>query len=225
MKILISHYSRSGHTEALALRLREELESRGHAVAMETIKPVGRPGKWRLLPPLWSALVLFPLFVWFETFRDWWFRRYPQSEVDIEALAYPDVSGFDAICVGGPKWLYISYPVARYLRTVQGLAGKPVGAFATFCGPLLKVFELDMLFIPLAHRVKAQGAGLAATLAVSSHFHEFVFFREMEYLFRLVSRLRFRRPLRAFTLGSPWAEAEIDRFLRQLTGEARPTKA
>lgn len=218
MKILISHYSRSGHTERLACRLRDMLEAQGHEVAMEKITPLATPNKWRLLPPLWPALVLFPLFLWFAPFRRWWFKRYPQPEIGIQALRHPDVSGFDLVCVGGPKWLYIAYPLARYMRTVEGLAGKRVGAFATFCGPPLEVFELEMLFTPIAHRLQARGAELAARLAVSSHFHEFVFFREMEYLFRLVSRLRFGRPLRSFTLDSPWAEAEIDSFCRRLTG-------
>lgn len=217
MKILVAHYSRTGHTERLALRLRDELAARGHEVAMEKIAPLARPGKWRLLPPLWPALVLFPLFLWFAPFRRWWFACYPQAEHDIGALAHPDVAGFDRVCIGGPKWLYIAYPLARYLKTVKGLAGKRVGAFATFCGPPLEIFELEMLFTPIEHRLRAHGAELAATLAVSSHFHEFVFFREMEYLFRLVSRLRFGRPLRTFTLASPWAGEEIERFCRQLT--------
>jgi hypothetical protein len=216
MKILVAYHSRSGHTEALAFRLRGELEARGHAVSMEKIAPVATPNKWRLLPPLWPALLLFPLFLWFASFRRWWFKRYPQAESDIQPLRHPDVSAFDLVCLGGPKWLYISYPLARYLSLVEGLAGKKVGAFATFCGPPLEVFELEMLFTPIAHRLVARGAELAATLAVSSHFHEFVFFREMEYLFRLVSRLRFGRPLRAFTLDSPWAGERIDSFCRQL---------
>lgn len=216
MQILIAHYSRSGHTEALALRLRDELVARGHTVALEKISALEKPGKWRLVPPLWPALLLFPPFLWLRSFRNWWFKSYPQPEMAIAELAHPDVSGFDRVCIGGPKWLYISYPVARYLATVKGLAGKRVGAFATFCGPPLQVFELDMLFIPIEHRLKARGAQLAASLAVSSHFHEFFFFREMEALFRLLSRLRFRRPLRAFTLGSAWAQAEIERFCRRL---------
>lgn len=224
MKVLIAHFSRTGHTERLAMRLRDELTALGHEVAMEKITPLAQPGKWRLLPPLWPALLLFPLFLWFAAFRRWWFARYPQAEIDIEALRHPDASGFDVICVGGPKWLYISYPLARYLQTVQGLAGKRIGAFATFCGPPLEIFELEMLFTPIAHRLRARGAELAATLAVSSHFHEFVFFREMEYLFRLVSRLRFGRPLRSFTLDSPWARQEIDSFCRRLIGRAENEK-
>jgi hypothetical protein len=217
MKILLAYYSRSGHTEKLALQLRKELEKQGHDVAVENIASLLAPSKWLLVPPLWSALLVLPLVLWVPELRRWWFKRYPQREFEIGPLRHPDVSAFDLVCVGCPKWLYIAYPLARYLRVVDGLAGKRVGAFATFCGPPLEVFELEMLFAPIAHRLAARGARLGATLAVSSHFHEFFFFREMEALFRLISRLRFRRALRSFTLDSPWGREEVKRFCQSLT--------
>lgn len=222
MKILIARYSRSGHTAALSRHLAERLAARGHEVVVEEIRALERPNKWSLVPPLWPAIPLLPLILWVPRFRDWWFRRYPQPEMDIAPLAHPDVSGFDAVLVGGPKWLYLSYPVARWFATVQGLAGKPVGAFATFCGPPLPVFELQMLFDPVRHRVDAHGAHLAATLAVSSHFHEFFFFHEMEWIFRLASRLKFRRPLRSFMLDGAWARAEVERFCDAVCGTVQP---
>jgi hypothetical protein len=216
MKILLAYYSRSGHTEKLALQLRKELEKQGHDVAVENIASLLAPSKWLLVPPLWSALLVLPLVLWVPGLRRWWFKRYPQPEFEIAPLRHTDVSAFDLVCIGGPKWLYIAYPLARYLKTVKGLAGKRVGAFATFCGPPLEVFELEMLFAPIEHRLVAAGAHLRATLAVSSHFHEFFFFREMETLFRLISRLRFRRSLRSFVLDSPWGQAEVERFCRTL---------
>lgn len=219
MNILIAYYSRSGHTAALADYLREEFQSRGLQVTMECILPATRPGKWRLVPPLWSALPLLPLILWLPPFRRWWLRHYPQPQQAIRDLIHPDVSGFDRVCIGGPKWLYIAYPVATYLATVKGLAGKRVGTFTTFCGPPLEVFELEMVFSPMAQRIRSRGASLAASLAISSHFHEFFFFREMEYVFRLVSRLRFRRPLRSFTLDSPWGRQEIDKFCKAVMQE------
>jgi len=212
MKILIAHFSRTGHTAELARALGERFAARGHEVAFEEIRALERPNKWRLVPPLWPAIPLLPLILWVPPFRRWWLARYPQPEHDIAPLAHPDVSGFDAVCIGGPKWLYIAYPVARWLRQVKGLAGKPVGAFATFCGPPLPVFELEMLFSPIAHRVQAQGGRLASTLAVSSHFHEFFFFNEMEHVFRLASRAAFGKSLKSFMLGGVWADGEIGRF-------------
>lgn len=219
MKILISFYSRSGHTEALACRLQQELQAQGHEVALEKIACTEETGKWQLVPPLWSAVPLVPLILWLPPFRRWWLRHYPQPEVAIEPLRHPDVSAFDCVLVGGPKWLYIAYPLARYLRTVDGLAGKPVGAFATFCGPPLKVFELEMLFSPIAHRLAERGTRLAASLAVSSHFHEFFFRGEMVGVFRLISRLRFGRSLRSFMLDSPWGRQEVAGFCAAMTGD------
>lgn len=218
VKILIAYYSRSGHTDALALRLRDRFLARGHKVALERIAAVSEPSKWRLVPPLWPAIPLLPMILWVAPFRRWWFKRYPQPELDIQPLRHPDVSGFDLVCLGGPKWLYIAYPVARYLKTVKGLAGKRVGAFATFCGPPLEVFELEMLFSPIGHRVREHGGLLEATLAISSHSHEFFFFREMEAVFRLVSRLRFGCSLKSFTLDSPWGRQEVERFCDRLLG-------
>ncbi|MFD2367635.1 hypothetical protein [Pseudoduganella sp. GCM10020061] len=216
MKILIACFSRTGHTARLAAVLSDRLAARGHELAFEAITPHERPSRWRLVPPLWPAIPLLPLILWAPPFRNWWFKRYPQPEQALAPLAWPDASGFDAVCVGGPKWLYIAYPVARYLNTVQGLAGKPVASFATFCGPPLDVFEMQMLFTPIRHRIAAREARHAGSLAVSSGFHEFFFFNEMEYLFRAISRMVFGRSLSSFGIGSAWAEAQIERFCDEL---------
>ena len=220
MRVLIAYYSRTGHTEHLALALQETLRFQGHTVSLEKISVENEPGKWRLVQPLLSTLPLLPAYLWVPPFRRWWLKRYQQAEQAINPLAYHDVSDFDYVCIGGPKWLYIAYPVARYLKQVKGLSGKKIGAFATFCGPPLKVFELEMLFSPLQHRLAAQGSDLIATLAVSSHFHEFFFFREMEWIFRLISQLVFHRSLRSFGLDSPWGQRELKTFCDQLTGAA-----
>jgi hypothetical protein len=212
MKILLAYFSRTGNTERLALHLAEALRCRGHQVAVEKIQAEQTPGKWRLALPLLSTLPVLPLYLWLPSFRRWWHARYRQAEQSIHPLAYPDVSQFDAICIGGPKWLYISYPVARYLQQIQGIAGKRIGAFATFCGPPLPVFEMEMLFAPLQMRLQQRGASLDATLAISSQFHEFFFFREMEYVFRLVSRLRFKQSLHAFALESCWGNKQVQQF-------------
>lgn len=225
MNILIAYHSRSGHTEQLAASIEEVLRSRGHVVSLEKIAVESTSNKWLLVPPLLSTLPILPLFLWVAPFRRWWLRRYRQAEQSIRPLSFPDVSAFDCVCIGGPKWLYIAYPVARYLNVVNGLSGKKIGAFATFCGPPLKVFELEMLFSPIRHRVQAGGGDLVATLAVSSHFHEFFLFREMEWVFRLVSRLFFRRSLRSFTLDSPWGQQEVRRFCDDLLATAATDNA
>jgi hypothetical protein len=149
MNILIAYYSRSGHTERLAIAIENVLQSQGHTVSLERIAVESASSKWGLVPPLLLTLPLLPLFLWVPSFRHWWLKRYPQAEQAIQPLSFPDVSSFDCVCLGGPKWLYIAYPVARYLREIEGLSGKSIGAFATFCGPPLKVFELEMLFSPI----------------------------------------------------------------------------
>lgn len=212
MKILIPYYSRSGHTERLALKLAEELGSRGHEVVLEKIQAVRERNKWLLVPPLLPLLPWLPLYLSHAGFRQRWLNRYRQQEQDIGPLAHPDVSGFDLILLGGPKWLYIAFPVARYLNTVSGLHGKKIGAFATFCGPPLQVFELEMLFHPLRHRIESRGAELFDMLAISSNHHPFFWFGEMEAIFRWISKVAFKRPLSEFTLHSEWGKGEVQRF-------------
>jgi hypothetical protein len=224
MRILIPYYSRSGHTEQLALALADTLRNRGHQVTLEKIRPQQKVSKWKLVPPLLSTLPVLPAYLWLTPFRRWWLQRYRQPQMAIAHPAFPDVSGFDCICLGGPKWLYIAYPLARYLQQVNGLEGRRIGAFATFCGPPLPVFELEMLFSPLQQRIAARGGSLRATLAISSGFHEFFFFNEMEYVFRLISRLVFRRPLASYALNSEWGQHEIAVFCDTLLGsESQPS--
>lgn len=212
MKILIPYYSSSGHTEQLATMLAAEMDARGHDVLLEKIESVQERNKWLLVPPLLPLLPFLPVYLLYAPFRHWWLSRYRQPEQDIKPLKYPDVSGFDLIMLGGPKWLYISFPVARYLNTVEGLDQKKVGAFATFCGPPLQVFELEMLFRPLKDRISARGASLIDTLAISSGYHPFFWFGEMEAIFRWISKRAFNCPLEAFELESEWGRSEVQRF-------------
>lgn len=109
----------------------------GHEVASEAIQVRRDWSKWLLPIPLLPLLFLLPLYLLSAAFRRLWHRIYFQPEQSIRPLANPDVSGFDLVLLGTPKWLYISYPVARWLSTVKGLDGKKVAAFATFCGPPL----------------------------------------------------------------------------------------
>ena len=210
--ILIAYHSRSGYTEQLAHTLAAELSQRGHSVVMEKIVAVRERNKWLLVPPLLPLLPWLPVYLLSATFRQWWLKTYRQPEQDIQPLTHPDVSRFDLILLGGPKWLYLSYPLARYLNTATGLQDKKVGAFATFCGPPLQVFELEMLFEPLKDRIRAKGATLSYTLAISSNYHPFFWFGELEALFRWISKLAFKRPLSEFTLSSEWGRGEVQRF-------------
>lgn len=211
-RVLIACYSRSGHTARLAQALAERLRACGCAVDVETIRAVREWNKWLLPLPLLPLLPFLPIYLASARFRNLWHRVYFQPEQAIRPLAHPDVSAYDRVLLGTPKWLYLAYPVARWLKTVQGLDGKRVAPFATFCGPPLEVFELEMLFAPLADRLRTRGATVVDRLAISSDFHPYFFFGEMRALFRLISRKAFGRPLADFTLDGEVGRVEFERF-------------
>lgn len=192
--------------------LAEEISRRGYAVDAEPIQVEHDWNKWLLPIPLLPLLPLLPVYLLSARFRHLWHRIVHQPEQAIRPLAFPDVSAYDLVLLGTPKWLYLSFPVARWLRTVTGLEGRQVAPFATFCGPPLKVFELEMLFDPLASRLRARGATVVDRLAISSDYHLYFFFGEMEALFRFISRKAFGRPLKDFTLDGEVGQAEVQRF-------------
>jgi hypothetical protein len=212
MRILIAYFSRTGSTEKLAAALADELKSRGHAIEFEVIKPVVY---YSLLREVSRDFPRYPSILFSLASSSW--RRhhiatYNQVEEDIQALKYPDVSEFERICIGGPKWAQISYPVARYLRTVRGIRGKKVGSFATFGGPPLKMFELELIEKPMARLLGRMGAEVVANLGVSSAYHE----AGILPLFRLLSRLKFGRPIEDFKLGTEYANRGLQDFCENL---------
>ena len=212
MRILIAYYSRSGYTAILAERIAQELRLREHTVVLDRLDVVKKKSKWNLLFRQIYQYPIVALSVITPRFRRWWLAVYPQPEDDIQPPAHPDVSGFDHVCIGGPKWCYIAYPVARYLRQVRGLCGKKVSAFSTFGGPPLEVFELELLFQPFSHRVQRSGGLLIATLGLSSNYHELGILG----IFKLLARIRFRRPLKLFTVDSEYGRAKIKQFCDEI---------
>jgi flavorubredoxin len=208
MKILLSYYSRTGNTERLAQRIAEELKTRGHTVVFDRIEVVKPKSRWNLLIRQVYQYPLLALSVLSSLFRRWWLKHYLQPEDDVQPLAHPDVSEFDHVCIGGPKWAYISYPVARYLKQVTGLQNKKDSAFSTFGGPPLEVFELELLFEPLRARVQERGGTLLATLGLSSNYHEL----SVLGIFKLIARMRFRRPLEFFTIDSDYGREKVREF-------------
>lgn len=216
MRVLVVYYSRTGHTAGLANALIKELRQLGMEVTTEEIKVKRDWNKWLLPIPLLPLLPMLPIYLASKRFRRFWHDTYRQQEQAIQALAFPDVSDFDLVLLGTPKWLYISYPVARWLNTVTGLKGKKVATFATFCGPPLRVFEIEMLFEPMEARLRSHGAIVSERLAISSDYHPYFFFDEMRRLFRWISIKAFRRPLVDFTLGGAVGQSELKRFLGRL---------
>lgn len=212
MQILIVSYSRSGHTARLARELAREMRARGHAVSEESIRPRRDWNKWLLVLPLLPLLPVLPLYLASAWFRRFWHAVYFQPQQAIQPLLHADVSNFDLVLLGTPKWLYLAYPVVRWLSTVRGLAGCRVAPFATFCGPPLRVFEVEMLFAPLQAAIRRRGGSVVQCLHVSSNHHEFFWFGEMEVLFRRISRKVFQRPLADFTLDGELGQAAVQRF-------------
>jgi len=211
-RVLIVHYSRTGHTARLAEVLAAEIRLRGCDVDTEAIRVERDWNMWLLPLPLLPLLPLLPVYLTCARFRRVWHRIYHQQELAIRPLAIPDVSAYDLLLLGMPKWLYLSFPVARWLNTVRGLEGKRAAPFATFCGPPLKVFEMEMLFEPLESRLRARGAAVVDRMAVSSNYPPYFFVGEMAHLFRFVSRMAFKRPLIDFTLDGEVGKIEVQRF-------------
>ena len=208
LKILVAYYSRTGHTYTLAERIAEEFKARGHEVVFERIEAARQKSKWNLLFRQIYQYPLVALCLASSSFRRWWLKRYIQPEDDVQPLAHPDVSGFDRICIGGPKWCYISYPVARYLRQLKGLQDKKVSAFSTFAGPPFEVFEIELIFKPMKDRIQALGGTLIATLGLSSNFHELGILP----IFRRVTPKVFQRSLESFTIDSAYGKEKIKEF-------------
>lgn len=102
------------------------------------------------------------------------------------------------MCVGGPKWAQICYPVAWYLQTVRGPHGKTIGTFATFGGRPLPVFEVELAEKPMARLLGQMGAVVTAIVCVSGALHE----ASVLPIFKLVSRLRFSRTIDDFKLAA-----------------------
>ncbi len=208
MKILVAYYSRTGYTETLAQRITDEFESRGHEVICEQIEVARQKSRWNLLLRQVYQYPLVALCLAFPSFRRWWLKRYIQPEDDLKPLAHPDVSQFDRVCIGGPKWCYISYPIARYLRLLKGLSNKKVSAFSTFAGPPFEVFEIELIFKPMGDRIRALGGTLIATLGLSSNYHELGILP----IFQRVTPNVFKRSLESFHIDSEYGKAKIKEF-------------
>jgi len=114
-------FSRTGCTEKLAIAIADEFRERGHEIEFEIIKPALFSSRFSEMAKDWPRYPSIGCTLLSRWWREHHIRTYHQVEENIQPLQFPDVSEFDRICVGGPKWAQISYPVARYLRTVSGI--------------------------------------------------------------------------------------------------------
>lgn len=208
MKILVAYFSKTGNTETLAKSIGNELTRRGHSIEYEVIKPTVCYSWLREAARDFPRYPFIVASLLSTSYKERYMRKYSQVEEDIQALNYPDISGFDRICVGGPKWAQISYPVARYLQIIRGIRGKKLGIFATFGGPPLKVFELELIFRPMTMLIERMGAKVVASVGISSAYHA----AGLMPLFKFISRQRFSKPIEHFTMNSHYANKGIGDF-------------
>jgi len=212
MNILMAYFSRTGCTEKLARVIGDELQERGHTIEWEVITPaVSYSWVYELARdfPRYPSIACCLLS---SRWKDHHIETYNQVEEDIEPLKYPDVSRFDRICIGGPKWGQISYPLARYLQTIRGIQGKKAGSFATFGGPPLKTFEIELIEKPMSRLLGQKGSKIVANVYMSSAHHE----APLMPVFRLLSLIRFGKSIDHFTLGSEYANRGIQHFCNDL---------
>ena len=109
MKILIAYFSWRGATAKVAARLMND--AAGHEATILQASPKKDREYWQ-----WLILSFFP-----------------GSYVDID-LGLLDVSKYDLILVGSPKWTVSCPPFNRLLKSLRGTAGKRVGYFMTYGG-------------------------------------------------------------------------------------------
>ncbi len=214
MKILLAYYSRTDCTKKVMDNVKDRLVRLGHSVEVEHLQVMRESS---CVGEIWKDLHHYPL-IFLSSFKASWRKKYlasyTQIEEDIAPLRYPDVSAFDRICIGGPKWAQISYPVARYLRTVRGLAGKKIGSVATFGGPPLPFFELAMIEKAMTRMASERGASIIAHLGLSSAYHEL----GIMPLFRCASRLILHQPIESFMIGSDYANHLTRQFCDKIAG-------
>lgn len=159
MRILIAYYSRTGGTEKVAQTIKKELETRGHSVDVERVKPVKE-----------------------HSFLYWWFFRMIKGECEIQPPRIRDLSKYDAICIGSPNWTRLSLPMAGYLKWVEGLKYKNIGFFATTAAPpafewyILSAYLLDLTFSRI---IEAKKGRIVDSILLSSTFKKWNF--ESEY--------------------------------------------
>lgn len=215
MKILLAYYSRTGFTKKVMDDVKDRLNECGHTVEVERLQVMRETS---CVGEIWKDLHHYPL-IFLSSFKTSWRERYlatyTQIEEDIAPLRYPDVSAFDCICIGSPKWAQVSYPVARYLRTVRGLAGKKIGSVATFGGPPLPFFELAMIEKAMTRMASERGASIIAHLGLSSAYHEL----GVMPLFRCASRIVLHKPIEFFMIGSDYANHLTWQFCDKIAGK------
>lgn len=139
----------------MAEALKRELETRGHSIDIEKVKPQKE-----------------------HSFCGWWNIRMIKGECEIQPLKIWDASEYDAVLVGSPNWTRVSLPMARYLREIEGLRYKKIGLFSTTSLPsvwewfFFSAYLLDLTFSRL---VEKKGGRIIDSILLSSVFKKWDF--------------------------------------------------
>ena len=136
MKTLIVYFSRGGTVEAVAERIRAEL-SASTQLTVARIEPEKLRGYW-----------------------GWLLRSFfPRSQVPIQ-LTITDLTPYDVICLGFPKWTYACPPVNQYLQEMENCETKDFALFMCHRG-----FDQNRYLKSMVKQVSSRGGQVVATLA------------------------------------------------------------
>lgn len=133
MNTLVLYYSRTGNTHRVASTIASHLES----PTVERIYPARQ-----------------------RRYLNWLVRScIPGSTVQIEPVP-TDLSRFDAVFLGTPKWTFSCPPVTEYVERAD-VSGATIGLFMTYGG-----FDEERYLDALVDRLQSRGADVAGTVRV-----------------------------------------------------------
>lgn len=135
MRVLVAYFSWTGNTRAVADEVVRQL-SQHHEVEVCRIEPQKQRGYFR-----WLLLSFIP-----------------SSKVKIQPVV-EDVSKYDVVVLGGPKWTFSCPPVNSYLSRLSGCEGKNGAIFITYGG-----FGEDRYLNGLVKKMETKGLDVRATL-------------------------------------------------------------
>lgn len=137
MNILVVYFSFTSTVQTLAEAIRAELE-RTTKVTTVTIDPQMRHGYWG-----WLARSFLP---------GW---RAPIKQT------ITDLTPYDLVCLGFPKWTLSCPPVNQYLQEMRGSRGKNIALFMAYRG-----FDEKRYLQSMVRKLSKRGVDVVATLCV-----------------------------------------------------------
>jgi hypothetical protein len=136
MRVLVTYFSYRSATRRLAQHIIAQL-GQAHEVTVSTIEPTTERSYWSWL---------------LQSFLPGW-----RAEI---RPTLTDLTGFDVVCIGFPKWSLDCPPLNGFLRTATVRTDQRFALFMTYGG-----FDQDRYFRGIAKRVERMGR-LVGTLTV-----------------------------------------------------------